>query len=1231
MINITQINVGKRGSCVVELTRRVKNNEIDICMIQEMQTSKDNNIKGIEEGIMYHAKSKEHARAAIWIKKTLKSSLKPLLLNQFTTRDITALEIQTTINNNLKKIVLISAYFPHRDKQNKNIDNPIDENIINLINYCTINNLGMILAIDANAHSFSWHENHNDNRGDKITDLIITNNLSVLNRGNMATFTGNSIIRRPSIIDITLADINSTKLIRDWTVDIEMSGSDHRIITYKIEIDKTTETKIRMKKKTDWVKYNKIIEKEANNLKVNLESVEKYEETCNKLTEILNNTFKKCCREKTIKIKNNNDWYNEKLDKERKKLNSMLKKVRKIKHTNPGRAEVLFALYKENQRLYNNNIRKAKFQSWKKKMEEIDNTTDTAKLVKLANRGPAVQLNNLMKQDGTFTKSHEESFDLLMKTHFQDCNQDHIPDLSHYERNKHEANEEEIEQLLSETTITYTIKSLSPYKTGGKDNIFPAMLQKALPHITHILKQLFKYSLVNNYIPRVWRLTNIIFIPKPGKENYYDPKSFRPISLMSFLLKTLEKIVESSIRDNELIRKQIHPNQHAYMPGKGCDSALNDLASIIEKNMNSNQTSILTSIDVAGAFDNPKYSTIDQALESINTRKYIRNWIQSMLKNRCISLDNDEKYYNPTKGCPQGSTISPLLWLLIINPLIIALNNKSIICIAYADDLIIIVIGPKHDLRDACDRMNNIALKEVEKWSKQTGLEVNPNKSQVMIITTARKIQTKPIKYKNIVLNTTKSIKFLGINFDDKHLFRHHLDITIASCKRTLWAARYLVGKTWGISVDKMIFIYNQIVIPKLCHGAIVFWHKTLYSSYVKNLEQLQRMAALAITGCSKTTPTMAIEAIINLLPIDLHIQEKAFNCKERLSAQGLWKNDGNYKGHKQFERLKITTDKNMDICSRITNQNKHTKIKTIAKSSENWNKNISWRDNASCWITATINNNDKIGISFYNPTLKVSKKFRISTCNRRQAELTIIEKCLTECKERNTIGKKLIILVGCNDTIKTLNPTKIQTKTSSTCHELINKVGVNNSITIAWRPGQNENVEIDQCYRLAYEASNNESIDIIIPTAQNSKKQNIKNQFTKEAIRRWEENGKRMKHSYKRINKPFDPKSARVLTQMKRKDLRTCIAALTGHAPTRNFLKTIGKLTKNHCRICNNKNEPETIEHLYETCTKSAMHRHNFSPHTKLITQTLITDDNKKFLSYSEEAGISKIINHIE
>ena len=99
----------------------------------------------------------------------------------------------------------------------------------------------------------------------------------------------------------------------------------------------------------------------------------------------------------------------------------------------------------------------------------------------------------------------------------------------------------------------------------------------------------------------------VIFIPKPSRDYYDLAKSFRPISLTSFLLKTMERIIDQHIRTGPLKRFPLHETQHAYQKSKSCETALHDLVSRIEVALDCKIFAFGTFLDVEGVFDNASF------------------------------------------------------------------------------------------------------------------------------------------------------------------------------------------------------------------------------------------------------------------------------------------------------------------------------------------------------------------------------------------------------------------------------------------------------------------------------------------------------------------------------------------------------------------------------------------------------------------------------------------------
>jgi hypothetical protein len=61
------------------------------------------------------------------------------------------------------------------------------------------------------------------------------------------------------------------------------------------------------------------------------------------------------------------------------------------------------------------------------------------------------------------------------------------------------------------------------------------------------------------------------------RASYEEAKSYRAISLSSFTLKVLERLVDTC-----LINKPLEPNQHAYQKGKSTNSAIHKVVQFIE-------------------------------------------------------------------------------------------------------------------------------------------------------------------------------------------------------------------------------------------------------------------------------------------------------------------------------------------------------------------------------------------------------------------------------------------------------------------------------------------------------------------------------------------------------------------------------------------------------------------------------------------------------------------------
>ena len=95
---------------------------------------------------------------------------------------------------------------------------------------------GLIVAMDSNARSKTWHDVLTNKRGRLLEEFVISNRVHIVNEDSKrTTFESN---RGTSNTDLTIADNKMATLLKKWQCNEQESFSDHRIITFQIEKSK---------------------------------------------------------------------------------------------------------------------------------------------------------------------------------------------------------------------------------------------------------------------------------------------------------------------------------------------------------------------------------------------------------------------------------------------------------------------------------------------------------------------------------------------------------------------------------------------------------------------------------------------------------------------------------------------------------------------------------------------------------------------------------------------------------------------------------------------------------------------------------------------------------------------------------------------------------------------------------------------------------------------------------
>ena len=168
---------------------------------------------------------------------------------------------------------------------------------------------------------------------------------------------------------------------------------------------------------------------------------------------------------------------------------------------------------------------------------------------------------------------------------------------------------------------------------------------------------------------------------------------------------------------------------------------------------------------------------------------------------------------NPKAGIPQGSVLSPLLFLTYINHFSTP-HHKQHSLSQFADDTaqwafsLNVCFAAKFLQQD----LQNLAM-----WCAKWRIKLNPEKTKVIIFSRSK---PKP-KLCGETLKVCPEVKFLGITFHSQLTFKKHLEDILDRCNTRYHRLRLIANKKCGPSSSTLTQIYKQCVRPIFEYGSI--------------------------------------------------------------------------------------------------------------------------------------------------------------------------------------------------------------------------------------------------------------------------------------------------------------------------------------------------------------------------------------------------------------------------
>ena len=185
---------------------------------------------------------------------------------------------------------------------------------------------------------------------------------------------------------------------------------------------------------------------------------------------------------------------------------------------------------------------------------------------------------------------------------------------------------------ISPDDVKQAIKQLKPNKAPGPNLIGPKLFKEASNELATPLSDMYNLSLTTKTYPASWKKANVCPIFK--KDNPCKPNNYRPISLLNYEGKIMERCVHKHISEYLEANTIISEFQSGFKP---TDSSINQLAYLCNefaKAIDESKEIRVGFLDISKAFDRVWHKGLLAKLRAIGFSENIVEWFSSHLENR---------------------------------------------------------------------------------------------------------------------------------------------------------------------------------------------------------------------------------------------------------------------------------------------------------------------------------------------------------------------------------------------------------------------------------------------------------------------------------------------------------------------------------------------------------------------------------------------------------------------